>query len=1753
MESDNAEARLKPGQSFTIELPFQSLSLQQQESSSQSPSGRSGTSLEELSHLVHLSKHQEKKSRNTRTRLQRSLVSAGLAARLTRCSESANRNLAECFRGDDKKTFAGLYNAIVDVRDSCNELRRFALLEEDEDAAQSLTAAAASSAETLEMQSDVGVTSVPGSQSRNFLWELTSAARDTVIGFLTQIRTNPDFLASRLCSLRSTELSALVTSSSTLRPSGQGRARNLSGHAVQGGLLNERNAVDRLLSFQRRDPLAALLHTCFAVSAGPDSADAKRQLDVWTTACARLISLQKSAAESILVCVLNAWTAAQEWPGKLNVERYLMRMLEDGAFLLDRAEDQHGTRFNISDWTAEDQREADSFYERATRELFDIIDDEDSTGIPEGLFEFANQVLNKLDRKFVESMRRWFVSKWLFSTFLLDVVVHPESHGIMAEYHITEYGRQKILKAVATRAQEHVLNLTWKAKPGATPKPADPQINTHVENILGRFQREPRKATPRLVSARSTTSLRETAEVRPYLLICPADLATVINTLYPESQSSTLSGFTTVRTEQSVDNLPSDTASVLSIGSESVSSDLTTPSADFLQDQMTGSSHRQSPPIEASQQTHQATDYDGDSYKLRLALHELNRTFGHDVVLGASHPCAEPWAVLFISPKDGTLAAQLNFEQEGNIYEDEDSSTNASSDEDDGEGSELHTDYHELRDAVLRFVQDYEIPQSFEGDSGRQESFSNRASKLKKYRRRDHVIEAESSVGRTYSEGATSATPLLLSMLESAFRQARAQNDFVTAHRHWKTIQQLQTLESNSLRRNGFAGLLDIFSRGPRETIRHSAFAIEEYDAWLVWLKQSQERTDTQVELMMRRLRALRDKMWYTVDVRNSGPYEATRNIAVALKTMGMPRRWERFKRLQAQAIRGPAAGYIMRPEAQMVEIISAAEEYGGPNKLADDQAEKTMRWLRQQSVVNFCRGEERIHMFSHTIKDLIDKLVGETMNETPVLWSSDLYQRDRLALGGSRIRDPQRWDDGASISSDPERRYSASDRATDALRELRGMSNFSPQPRLDGGRVTGSRASAVLSDGFDAREYFSASSSVHSVDTVATFWSPFDAARPSSRWASSMTYSPTTSVSNLTLSGLGISHHAKAQTSDGRPGTSASTSSMMFRQRLSDEKHRFLMGLRRTLTSLLLSDLGTLVFARGAEADEWFATIGQQCIDRAGTKDEEYQTITERQVPTARSGARERGLKKKGSVGDLRSAGSEQLRSSAELGFTNQGGEHVTARAPDTSESSDVNDNLSPTSPINRRVQLSDFPFANAYERLLRIFCVNPSPYGKLTALIELEQLILASRSSWSRRFKRSSRPRSPDLDEKSKGRSPPRGPRPLQETIATIKARRSHAAVQSPTVGSPSSNSFAERETDSRSVKSARKAADTDAVVKILTDLFRSADIRPKALFRDLQFVATFVSPAALDSSRAFWNVALAALILKQEVCMTMVRLADEIVESNTKRKSKRTSAPPPARSRSRPSQAIPATASAPMARQASAGNEAIPSSVSAVPLSITTRAPATAAVSLAEAEAQWSNTTTGRSQSQAVPDPAISIPLQVATSALLKPSADSTAASSSPPKSPPASYTLADAAKMYTITAKEGDPAAQRELGLFLITYPEYVDRVTMPLSRPRDVFRYASTGQTKSTASGSTSGGRAGGRSGVGAGGSSMLAGNSLPPGGAGASGPGAAGKHDVRNDPVLLSIAMHWMKEAANTGGDQLARNFLAQNEGAAFG
>jgi len=78
---------------------------------------------------------------------------------------------------------------------------------------------------------------------------------------------------------------------------------------------------------------------------------------------------------------------------------------------------------------------------------------------------------------------------------------------------------------------------------------------------------------------------------------------------------------------------------------------------------------------------------------------------------------------------------------------------------------------------------------------------------------------------------------------------------------------------------------------------------------------------------------------------------------------------------------------------------------------------------------------------------------------------------------------------------------------------------------------------------------------------------------------------------------------------------------------------------------------------------------------------------------------------------------------------------------------------------------------------------------------------------------------------------------------------------------------------------------------IVDVLQGLFRDADIRPKTLFRDLQYIASFVPAQMLDKTargKAFWDAGLAALGLKQDVCRVMVEIADDIVALNTQNRS-------------------------------------------------------------------------------------------------------------------------------------------------------------------------------------------------------------------------------------------------------------------------
>lgn len=1657
------------------------------------------TTLEELAHIVRLSKYQERKRANTRLRLQRSLISTALSARLTRSGEIAHRNLVDSFRRDEKDSFAALYNAIHDVRKSCDEVRRYALLEPD---LESLSSHGLASSESLDTPTNSTTGLNPQKPVPSFLHDVSVDARNTFLDFLTQIRTNPDYLATRICALTSSELNALLTFHKGLEPV----ESVLPFHGRSGGRPNTNSAsrpshnvdIERLLSFQRHDPLSILIHACFANSAGPDSSEDKRRTEVWATTLARLISEPKSNSEQFLIAVLKIWTAMRDWSGKSNMEWYLMKLLKDGAFLLDRAEDQHGTRINLSDWNHSDEVAAKDFYNRAVNDLFELVDDEDATGIPEGLLELGNAILEKLDNKFVDNTSKWLVWRFLFFVFFLGVIIHPESHGMLVDYHITPYAREKILKKVAMKAHEYVSSM-WNGKPSATCVPIDmpPKIKSHIESILARFQgSRSRVPTAKLLPARSITSLRETAEVRPYLVIGPADLSSLVNALFPEkrpisaagsfrSGPASISGMSALSQPISFTHPRNfDTASIISTSASSIFSDATT-SREGFEDPGLATPQRYSPPSMDPEAQRRLNKYEDDGYKLRLALHEMSQNLGGDVLRGSCHPCAERWAVLFISADGQGVSTHMTFDPDDALDDEESSSSTDTDDDGPATSSPLGKDYHQLRDAILRLVEDYEIPRNLEPETAQ---LSNRASGLRKYKSKNKIITTEKTVAsrnpyrRHMTAEAVLASPeskpkrdspkprvddkdkdegpeaVLITMLKAASSQSKAQADFVSSHVYWKTLKQLNALQSVSLRRDGFAALINIFSRGPRDTIRRSAAAIEEYDAWLVWLKQSQERHEGLIDRMMKRVRSIRDKMWFVTDVRNSKEYTHSRDICQALKTMGMPRRWSSLQRNRANAARGQNSSYLYRTESQIMDLLAASEDQGGPNKLSDDQAEVTQSWLQQYGIENFCRGEERMHRFCCEVDRCISKLVGETIREAPVLWSSELYKRDKIVYDRlrARERDQMAWtsDDGASMVSDSEKRFmSTSSRPGSLNRDLRNMTGHNAsQQSFDSGRHV-PRASATLSEILDGADYFDKSSPIYATDSASTFWTPFQPAMsPGS--GGSRAYSPTTSLTNLSTTFSGPAHHAtqasNSSVSAGRPGTAVSSNETAYQPRADDEKAHFLNELKQSLTSLLLSDLGSQVLTKGSETDGWFETLGQQCIERKDALDRRARRRTEKKEKDKekekppRSSTRPRVIEKKKSFGNLRGAGDAASERAAEA---------AEEAKPSISIVEQTTGHDSPSSRHRTSAKEptgNEFPFKKAYQRLLNMFCVHPNPYAKLNALNDLENLIVASLSSNGSKKARWNRS---DAGSSAVGEySADHRPTPLEGTIDNVRERRSQALQSSVAGHRPSGNSRSGAET--RSIISAT-SGQTDAITKELQLLFRDAGIRPKSLFRDLQLIASFVPPSVLDKGekgKAFWNTGLAALKLKSEVCRTMMEVADETVAAHTQ-------------------------------------------------------------VHKVSKEGAFA------------PEPS--------------PSANGT------PPPPSTMFKLEDAGKMWAITAKEGFPTAQRELALFYLSNPEFVERTTLPLSKPREVFRQTmmekygrndrsrlSTGGPGTGALGNPTSTTRG----------SVGSGNGL------VESLGSGGNEgDVRNDPGLMCVAFHWMG-AAEQGGDELAASFLRQNE-----
>ena len=801
--------------------------------------------------------------------------------------------------------------------------------------------------------------------------------------------------------------------------------------------------------------------------------------------------------------------------------------------------------------------------------------------------------------------------------------------------------------------------------------------------------------------------------------------------------------------------------------------------------------------------------------RIRFELSDISESGDRSVT---EHPCNEDWALFSVS-KDGR---SLRLEEAS----DEQSTSPGGLSEDGGSqdmrsiGSGPDSEQEALRRAVVKLVQNFDL--------------SHDAS----YRL------------HSYSDFRP-PQPSLKQRFTDAMTFCQRQSDFVGAHYWWNASRLLRTLHSAALPDKDSKVLYPMFLAS-NDSVKASSSTIERCESSLVSLKRDMGRLQDMVGEMMLGLAKLRTKMWYVTDVKHSLRYEDARNVALALKTMGgqgSPRGSQRKQRSGSQSLGG---SFFQKPEIQVMNIMKAPGNHGGPGKLADEQVEITRTWLRRSGIDNFCRGEERIHRFCYEVKTSVNKLVGETMLDTPVLWASELFQKERAMYESFNTRPMPGTSSGvptvrpSSIASDdvpyPLQSLSPNPRPFDhtfrSPNDFTSLGRNTPLHTLSTDRWRLSRDLSV-GDASSIGDSPGRAVSTTTVDSGHSFWSPPQTQAHSTTSASSIYSRPPSLFSDSMPPPRRVDRNNHGKTS-------------------------FLNDLKQTLTSLLLSDLGCPVWSLGSETDAWLSdTLSQKRIRAQMEKraraerflaecDSRSKRVDEDTHPT-------RHTKRKRS----RSAGPTLVRS-RELDEPMAQPEPMNAPTP--SESSDT-----------------QFSYDSAFRQLIEIFSRHANPLVKLNALRDLRTLVVASLSSTN------SDEEYPEPaiyeDSHSHDQSIPgtaSNDRYTRHSVSEGSEQPRMNEIPSKPLASPISSSFG------IGSRFPNLSPSETQIIQVLRNLLGT--LQPKTLFRDLQFIAAFVPSDILNKTEtgtAFLHVGLAALSLKEDVCNSMVEIADKIVSHELSRR--------------------------------------------------------------------------------------------------------------------------------------------------------------------------------------------------------------------------------------------------------------------------
>jgi hypothetical protein len=669
---------------------------------------------------------------------------------------------------------------------------------------------------------------------------------------------------------------------------------------------------------------------------------------------------------------------------------------------------------------------------------------------------------------------------------------------------------------------------------------------------------------------------------------------------------------------------------------------------------------------------------------------------------------------------------------------------------------------------------------------------------------------------------------------QTEIRRAQTKADSVEALRWHQALQCLaKNYPSSTLAYDDTRVLAPMFKRS-RSAQQYCVTLSTKLETNFLELRYTFDHLKDSISEMSIRLDRIRTKMWYSVDVINSGTYEDAKNIASALNNMATPITdgvTSDTISISSRGRRPPSSSsssLLDQPREDTISILKASSAHGGPRKLADSQLELIRKWLKRNGVDNFCKGEERIHRFCMEIKMAAKKLVGESLTESPVLWSSELFAKERA------LYENNSGPTGAQ-----------STRAPSVISEA-PSSNF--QPARLGHRAFDSGPRSHL---FDSHSSPGRKSSFHSLGSARLQPDFFGADRSSSGGSPGRAVSATTTES---LSSFCSPHppYSQSATSMSVRSRPASTYNDFENGKITDQsardKSKFLDALQHDLLCMLLSDLGCPVWSCGSETDAWLQKIfADEMIQRRLKQRMDIERLV------AKPGSETKGQKARKDSMQIRRT-KRSVSAAPRMGVERP---MISAATPagtaaEFSRNLDISDS-----------RLGQYSYLDGYEELLNKLTQEIDPVRKLQALNDFKKLALAEAQ----------------FQRLETGPTETSHPVPLGGSLPCSRRTSLDPRVVSgkSNVGQKlTSLHLAPIELDDST-----NEPEEPKTVRLLKDLLMK--LRPKTLFRDLQYISAFVLSDTLnetESGRAFIHFGLAALAYKDETCQSMVDVADKIM---------------------------------------------------------------------------------------------------------------------------------------------------------------------------------------------------------------------------------------------------------------------------------